>query len=154
MRYAVFAMFLSAYSWAGCGDAVCEAGESCGDCAIDCGTCCGNGTCSAAENCGNCPADCGSCDTACPDVARNPSVCNTTVSCTDTGCSEARVCPPRETPVCGDEVCQAEFGEDAVDCPGDCGYSVAAICDNKVCDEGLEDCMNCPQDVNVQGLYF
>ena len=55
-----------------CGDGTCNSGESCSNCAQDCGACppppdvpmgprCGDGTCNSGENCSNCMQDCGAC---------------------------------------------------------------------------------------------
>lgn len=43
-----------------CGDATCEAGETCSSCGIDCGKCpvCGNGVCEPSENATTCAPDC------------------------------------------------------------------------------------------------
>jgi hypothetical protein len=49
---------------ASCGDAVCDAHESCGSCPSDCGACpalCGDSLCEPTEGCATCPGDCGSC---------------------------------------------------------------------------------------------
>jgi hypothetical protein len=47
-----------------CGDGVCDDGETCTSCPLDCGFCpkCGDGTCNADETCASCPQDCGSCE--------------------------------------------------------------------------------------------
>ena len=44
-----------------CGDALCDASESCSSCPSDCGPCvaCGDGVCGATESCVACPEDCG-----------------------------------------------------------------------------------------------
>lgn len=55
-----------------CGDALCAASESCGTCALDCGTCCGDGTCDANELCSTCAEDCGACAGVPPVVTRGP----------------------------------------------------------------------------------
>ncbi|MEO7732415.1 MAG: kelch repeat-containing protein, partial [Kofleriaceae bacterium] len=46
-----------------CGDAVCDAVESCRLCPGDCGTChvCGDLQCDPGETCSSCPGDCGPC---------------------------------------------------------------------------------------------
>jgi len=44
-----------------CGDGICNGNEWCGSCPSDCGSCCGNGTCDNGETCGSCSQDCGSC---------------------------------------------------------------------------------------------
>jgi len=47
---------------------VCELGEDCNSCALDCGSCtwCGDGWCDWDEDCYSCSADCGGCD-SCAD---------------------------------------------------------------------------------------
>lgn len=42
----------------GCGDGICDLGESCESCTCDCGDCCGDGVCAVHENCLSCAADC------------------------------------------------------------------------------------------------
>lgn len=58
-----------------CGDAKCDANESCVVCAIDCGACtgafCGDSVCEASESCSTCEADCGACEASCGDGACN-----------------------------------------------------------------------------------
>jgi hypothetical protein len=47
-----------------CPDGTCGAGETCSNCAADCGACppaCGNGACEAGETCASCAGDCGAC---------------------------------------------------------------------------------------------
>ncbi|MFT5694607.1 MAG: hypothetical protein ACI9QQ_000582 [Myxococcota bacterium] len=48
-----------------CGDLTCEGAETCGTCAIDCGTCggpvCGDLTCNGTETCSTCQGDCEVC---------------------------------------------------------------------------------------------
>ena len=51
-----------------CGNGICEGGETCRNCSIDCGVCratCGNGICEVGENCRNCQIDCGTCGSTC-----------------------------------------------------------------------------------------
>lgn len=62
----------------------------------------------------------------------------------DDNCGSTSGCmPPPET--CGDELCQANEGEDAQNCPEDCAPST---CGDGVCASG-EDTMNCEADCNV-----
>ncbi|MEO7330433.1 MAG: hypothetical protein ABI193_17795, partial [Minicystis sp.] len=46
-----------------CGDGTCTNGETCTNCAADCGLCqgCGDSACNNGETCGSCPGDCGVC---------------------------------------------------------------------------------------------
>jgi hypothetical protein len=46
-----------------CGDAVCNANETCSSCSQDCGNCpvCGDNVCNNNENCNSCSHDCGVC---------------------------------------------------------------------------------------------
>jgi len=56
----VFYLQNKAYA-ATCGNGVCEPGENCSNCSIDCGPCgptCGNGVCESGENPSNCCRDC------------------------------------------------------------------------------------------------
>jgi len=74
-----------------CGDAICNNGENCSTCEVDCWACpeeavCGDGVCSSSESCTSCPSDCGAC--------------------------------PVTKPVCGNNVCDA--GETSANCPSDC----------------------------------
>jgi Glycosyl hydrolase family 12 len=52
-----------------CGDARCDAAETCSSCSSDCGACpppgpvCGNGICETDESCASCSQDCGACST-------------------------------------------------------------------------------------------
>lgn len=51
-----------------CGNTFCQPGETCLNCEADCGVCpeiCGDGTCIPSETCGTCVEDCGACDGAC-----------------------------------------------------------------------------------------
>jgi hypothetical protein len=80
-------LFLNFYlksnaSAATCGNGVCEEGENCSNCSIDCGACgptCGNGVCEPGENCSNCSIDCGSCGPTCGngvcESGESPSNC-------------------------------------------------------------------------------
>lgn len=65
-RWFVVALVVGAASLAGCkpsvcGNSLCEFGEGCGTCSIDCGSCgrCGDGICGGTESSSSCPGDCG-----------------------------------------------------------------------------------------------
>ena len=74
-----------------CGDGSCGTGESCSNCASDCGSCptvCGNNRCESGENCNNCSQDCGSC----PVVGCGDGSCTGSEDCNS--CSvDCGVCP-------------------------------------------------------------
>ena len=145
---------------ASCGDAVCDAGESCLTCPADCGVCCGDGTCTAehGENCGTCIADCACaagerCD---PNGLRCEPGCMANCDdrvCGDDGCGgtcglcdDEQICvgggcedPP---PACGDDVCDPD-GESCLNCPADCGV----CCGDGACTaEHGETCATCLAD--------
>ncbi|MFO0684192.1 MAG: hypothetical protein U0234_19220 [Sandaracinus sp.] len=117
-----------------CGDGRCDGGESCVDCARDCGACtCGDGTCEGAETCASCAADCGSCpcgDGTCA-VAMGESCANCAADCR-CDCADG-FCGPREWELCGGGGI------------GDCGF--VDFCGNRLCEEAhAETCLNCPDD--------
>ena len=139
-----------------CGDKVCDDGETCETCPIDCGLCptCGDGTCDNGETCSNCPQDCGVCSTCGDGKCTPPETC---LSCApDCGpcpsCGDGTCTPPGENcytcPAdcgkcmgCGDGICESD--ETCASCPQDCG--LCDVCGNGVCQMG-ETCTNCPQD--------
>ena len=71
--------FQKTVSAATCGNGVCESGETCSNCSIDCGSCgptCGNGICESGEVnicCSDCPPTCGNgvCEPNCGESASN-----------------------------------------------------------------------------------
>jgi len=78
---------------------VCEAGETCGNCAADCqhqggGTgCCGNGTCEAGENPCRCAVDCGArfaSEVSCANAIDED--CDGLADCADTDCCTSSAC--------------------------------------------------------------
>ena len=134
---------------AGCGDGVCEEGESCYACPEDCGECCGNGVCEPdyGEDCATCEADCGPC---CGN-----GVCEADRGEDCTTCEEdCGPCPP----VCGNGVVEAgEQCEQDADCGGSlercvdcvCVY-VAPVCGNGIVEPGEE----CEQDSDCGEGYW
>jgi len=110
-----------------CGDEVCSVGEAISSspyyCESDCGVddeTCGNGVIDDNENCSTCPSDV---------TCKNGEKCN------------AGIC---ERLICGDGVCDSEFGENEVNCPSDC-----EMCGNGVIDDN-ENCFTCPSDVTCE----
>ena len=135
-------------------DGICEDGEDCVNCPVDCvaasGGGCGDGICevAAGESCVSCPADCGGKQNGkasgrfcCGDGnGENP------VDCSDSRCSEGALDCSNEavgTACCGDGTC-SEL-EDGVTCGIDCGAPPATSCGDGVCKPG-EDCESCPED--------
>lgn len=106
-----------------CGDAVCDAGETCAD---DC-TACGDGICSENENCEkDCKADlCGN------------KVC-------DAG--EEKNCSDCKIELCGNGIC--DEGEDYINCLKDCEMPETK-CGNNICETG-ESPSNCASDCRYE----
>ncbi len=88
-----------------CGDGACEAPETCGGCAADCGACCGDGACGADEDCASCAADCGACE-----------------ACGDGACGEGEDCA-----TCAVDCGACDAGSDCDDC--DAGAPCEGECD-------------------------
>jgi subtilisin family serine protease len=112
-------------------DGICEQGEDCNNCPIDCisgggqGGVCGNGVCepSIGEDCLSCAADCAGKQVG---AAKRQYCCGDgdgtkPVDCADPRCTnEGFECGDAPPPYCcGDEVCDA--GEDQCSCSADCG---------------------------------
>ncbi len=112
-----------------CGDAVCNAEETCSSCEQDCGECvirCGDGICHPGESCeaDNC------CSGNEVDLRRNYFFCG---SCSNS-CNAYEKCVNSQcTGTCGNGYC--ETGEDQGSCPADCGYPPECAADND-CDDG------------------
>lgn len=123
-----------------CGDWSCDTGETCQNCATDCGECkkangeacdydsecqssycvhsvcrpgatyCGDNVCDIGEDCASCSRDCGACPK--PDGAG----CNTASECAGGYCVHSK-CRASST-YCGDDIC--DNGEDCAACSADC----------------------------------
>jgi hypothetical protein len=90
-----------------CGNGVCESGENCENCSLDCSPACGNGVCesSCGENSSNCSIDCGpTCGNGICELGESCSNCS--IDCGPCG------------PTCGNGVC--ESGESPSNCCIDC----------------------------------
>jgi hypothetical protein len=99
-----------------CGDATCDADETCSSCETDCGVCdggitCGDGFCEGTESCTTCEGDCGPCSSgpSCGD-----GTCDGGETCSSCA-SDCGACAPR----CGDGTCNG--GETCSSCASDCG---------------------------------
>jgi PKD repeat protein len=120
-----------------CGNGLPNPGETCANCPEDLPHCelCGNGQPDPGEDCRRCPEDipaCATCGNGHPDPGETCATC-------------PRDCVPAH--FCGDHV--QDPGETCDTCPGDvtggCGPSPLCHLDG-VCQSGVEDCGNCPQD--------
>jgi len=156
-----------------CGNGVCDEGENCLSCAVDCisgvsgGFECGNGVCEDGETCYTCPQDCMSgesiSDSGEPDEGfccfggkKNPGMSNA-ASCSDPRCfrpGKGISCDgndkPFETFCCGDGVCGGD--ETSMNCPID---NCVELCGNGVCDEADgENAETCESDCpcNLDGV--
>lgn len=149
----------------GCGtcplDCACDAGLQCrnNDCVEPTGAQCGNGRPNPGETCANCPDDlpfCDLCGNGEPDPGEDCRRCPEDIpACATCGNGHldpgetCAMCPRDCVPVhfCGDRV--QDPGETCDTCPGDvsggCGPSALCHVDG-ICQPGIEDCGNCPQD--------
>jgi len=151
-----------------CGNGVCDIGENCLSCSVDCmsgtsgGFKCGNNICEDGETCYTCPQDCMSSEATtgegegfcCYGGKTHPRIDNA-VSCGDLRCSPGQVtCDEEESPLvtycCGDGVC----GGDETDL--NCGIdNCVELCGNGVCDvEEGENADTCGNDCtcNLDGI--
>jgi len=149
-----------------CGNGICDKGENCLSCAVDCisgtsgGFECGNGVCEEGETCFTCPDDCMSSETlsgganepgegfCCFGGKKNPGIDNA-VSCDDFRCTLPKLgvsCNREESPFvkycCGDGVCSGE--ETSLNCGID---KCVDLCGNGKCEESEgENAESCPSD--------
>ncbi len=144
----------------GCGNGVCDPGESCDGtggtiaCPSDCpsqapGPICGNGVCEPGEDCtaGSCPSDCNGQQNGNPN---NRYCCSgdgtgsgsNMVDCSDSRCTgQGNTCSSTPVPgfCCGDLSCDA--GEDSCSCELDCGAPALSEIPNLTCQDSLDnDC--------------
>ena len=155
----IFTRFTFTVTGAVCGNATCEAGESCSTCTQDCGACppvCGDGACNGTETCSLCTQDCGTCPPVCPD-----GTCNGTETCSncvqDCGACGGPPPPTPQTPqnFCGDGICNG--AESCETCVQDCRACPVPpppeapppppppSCGDRLCSED-ESCLNCSPD--------
>jgi len=150
-----------------CGNGICDIGENCHSCPVDCingtsgGFTCGNGICEDGESCETCPEDCNSdslydnyCCYGGPEVNQNEIKHG--VSCaSDIRCGQrAGKCSTEASPLvdycCGDGVCTGD--ETQATCAVD---NCVNLCGNFVCDidqgETADSCgMDCK--CNLDGI--
>lgn len=138
----------------GCGDTICNNGETEKTCPNDCKNPCGDGVCDKGEDSNKCPQDCkppGCGDKYCGD---GETAKNCPDDCSDINCGNG-FCEPKESPTsckkdccgsCGDGKCIGySCGENAQTCAEDCGTP----CGNNVCEKG-ENPENCAPDCKWQ----
>jgi subtilisin family serine protease len=127
-------------------DGVCDVGEDCDNCPLDChpvpGASCGNRVCEAGngEDCITCPADCNG------KLGGKPSrrfCCgDAATACGDTRCEDRGLSctvEPVDVSCCGDGVC--EGNEDSCSCADDCGSAPPAESVGSTCGDGIDnDC--------------
>jgi len=141
----------------GCGDSICNSGESSVSCYADCGSYCGDQVCNGEETKKSCSKDCkspvpssgagasSSSDTSVGEVDDANSVNTETGGSSDSTSSssgsntandDTGYTPPPVPPFCGDGTCTE--GESIGSCPGDCTPTippniVPEICENVAC---------------------
>ena len=126
----------------GCGDKSCsyDLGETCANCAKDCGAC---KACPASTGKGCAGNSCQDCV-----CAKDSFCCSTTW---DDLCAQA--CTKCNAPLCGDAVCSGT--ETCATCPVDCGGCdhLPPQCGDGVCDPLTEHCASCPADCKACGNF-
>jgi len=157
-----------------CGNGVCEDGETCFTCAVDCAGagqdfCCYGGPTSPSIDNG----------VSCTDSRCGLNGCNTEASPLVSYCCGDGTCSGLETEMncaidecvelCGNGVCDVEEGENTSTCPLDCHCNYDGVCDNFelrencpldctcgdfVCNSDLgENVENCPSDCACNANY-
>jgi hypothetical protein len=103
---------------------------------------CGDNVCDAGESCSSCPLDCGGCSDG--DDRYDPDC---SASCST--CWLDEVCYPTDTATatCGDGWCEPP-GETCSSCPADCDICQSTVCGNGFCEAG-ETCSTCTSDCGV-----
>lgn len=143
-----------------CGNGVCDKGENCLNCPMDCisgtsgGYECGNGVCEDGEHCYTCPEDCnleleedGADKFCCYGGPQDPEVpfsvaCDEDIRCGEINGKCSSKSSPLESYCCGDGLCNGE--ETELTCPID---SCVSLCGNGKCDmEEGEDADSCLMD--------
>lgn len=143
-----------------CGNGVCDEGENCLSCPVDCvsgttgGFECGNGVCEDGETCFTCSKDCaGDGAEFCCSGGPDTSFTDTVVSCTDERCG-LNECDTEASPLvaycCGDDTCGGL--ETEMNCAVD---GCVELCGNGSCEvEEGENTSTCPVDChcNFDGI--
>ena len=145
-----------------CGNLTCEAGETAGNCPVDCGAlnqcvlnhcqvqataCMNSSNCRQAFACVEACATDATCTQAClaGKSAKTTSALSALTTCSASNCTTTA--PPG--PVCGNGVC--ESGETTANCAQDCP-APTAFCGDGVCNGG-ETTANCAQDCPAPAAF-
>lgn len=115
-----------------CGDGVCNPGEDCTNCTVDCPGCCGNGICDGIEDCVECESDCGSC------TQSNGCTVSLDPGCAGCGCE---ACVQTIDPWC----VLTAWDQDCVnECKGKCGFNCDGVSGGTGCFENTaKGCGGC-----------